>query len=238
MLGAVAHTTDPQGLEQMTNLTTMTAQERRRILEEYLEAVFGDAATDDPVATKMRMGAPDLPEDPGPDQVAAWIELVALLRDSGFVAASRAMAEHAASHPDTQSFALGKAVVEHAGAAAREGVDPASPAGLTVVEELEALAPDGASDRATVAERIHAFTDRRVARYWTLVAIVNGWPPAPDVIPAWEWFAAALRAHTRTAEQAGDELVDGEERDVVTLGVDLAQPPREAALGEQDNLRT
>lgn len=195
VLGAVARTTDPQELEQMTDLTTMTTQERRRILEEYLEAVFGDTATHDPVATKMRMGAPDLPEDPSPDQVAAWTELVALLRDADFVATSRVMAEHATPHSETQSFALGKAVVEHAGAAVRAEVDPASPAALTVVEQLEALAPDGARDRATVAERIHAFTDRRVARYWALVAIVNGWPPAPDTIPAWEWFAAALRAH-------------------------------------------
>ncbi len=195
VLGTVARTTDLQELEQMTDLTTMTAQERHRILEEYLEAVFGDAMTADPVPTKMRMGAPDLPDDPSPDQVAAWTELVALLRDPDFVAASRAMAEHGAPQPETESFAFGKAVFEHAGAAAREGVDPASPAALTIVEQLEALAPSGSQDRATVAERIDAFTDRRVGRYWALVAIVNGWPPAPDPIPAWEWFAAALRAH-------------------------------------------
>lgn len=42
-----------------------------------------------------------------------------------------------------------------------------------------------------MVERIEAFTDRRVARYWTLVGIVNGWAqsqtPAPEtVIEAWE----------------------------------------------------
>jgi hypothetical protein len=51
-----------------------------------------------------------------------------------------------------------------------------------------------------VAERIEAFTDRRVARYWTLVGIVNGWPQTrmPDadaLIDAWEWYGRALRAH-------------------------------------------
>jgi hypothetical protein len=60
--------------------------------------------------------------------------------------------------------------------------------------------PGERQDRAAVAERIEAFTDRRVARYWTLVGIVNDWPqtsaPAPDdVVDAWEWYARALRAH-------------------------------------------
>jgi hypothetical protein len=55
-------------------------------------------------------------------------------------------------------------------------------------------------DRARAAERIEAFTDRRVARYWTLVGIVNGWPqhstPTPDgLVDAWEWYGKALRAH-------------------------------------------
>jgi len=71
-----------------------------------------------------------------------------------------------------------------------------------VVERLEAMRPGDPEDRAKVAERIEAFTDRRVARYWTLVGIVNGWPqtqtPAPDdLVAAWEWYAQALRAHAK-----------------------------------------
>ncbi|WP_462203326.1 hypothetical protein [Frankia sp. CcWB3] len=49
-----------------------------------------------------------------------------------------------------------------------------------------------------MADRIEAFTDRRVGRYWTLVGIINGWAPnqAPnDIIGTWEWYARALRAH-------------------------------------------
>ena len=50
------------------------------------------------------------------------------------------------------------------------------------------------------AERIEAFADRRVLRYWTLVGIVNGWPQDPGrrfSMEAWEWYAQALRAHSR-----------------------------------------
>ncbi len=45
VLRAVARSTDPKELERMTNLTTLTGEERRRILEEYLDAVFGDEAS-------------------------------------------------------------------------------------------------------------------------------------------------------------------------------------------------
>jgi hypothetical protein len=94
-------------------------------------------------------------------------------------------------------------VGEHAGAAVRAGVDPGSPEALAVIERVEALTPDGGGDRAGLAERLAAFTDRRVLRYWTLVGIVNGWAQAPvgeDSADAWEWYAKALRAHPSDPE--------------------------------------
>ncbi|MGI8414401.1 MAG: MerR family transcriptional regulator [Solirubrobacteraceae bacterium] len=201
VLRAVARSTNPKELQRMTDLTTLTAEERRRIVDDYLDAVFGD----DPsaVADKLRMGTPELPEDPTVDQVAAWVELVELLRDPDYIASSRRMAERARAEgpePDVAQFEVGKAVGEHAGAALRAGVDAESPEALSVVERLEAMRPGDPEDRAKVAERIQAFTDRRVARYWTLVGIVNDWPQAQtpstdDIIDAWEWYARALRAH-------------------------------------------
>ncbi|MDN5920584.1 MAG: MerR family transcriptional regulator, partial [Pseudonocardia sp.] len=41
---------------------------------------------------------------------------------------------------------------------------------------------------------IETFSDLRVERYWTLLGTLNGWPPFPSSVPAFEWFAAALRA--------------------------------------------
>ncbi len=198
---AVARSTNPKELQRMTDLTTLTADERRRIVDDYLDAVFGD----DPsaVADKLRMGTPELPEDPTVNQVAAWVELAELLRDPDYIASSRRMADRArveGPEPDVAQFEVGKAVGEHAGDAVRAGVDPGSPGALAVVERLEAMAPGAPEDRAVAAERIEAFTDHRVARYWTLVGIVNGWPqaqtPSTDaIVDAWEWYARALRAH-------------------------------------------
>lgn len=201
VLRAVAKSTNPEELQRMTDLTSMTADERRRILDDYLDAVFGDH--DGPVADKLRTGAPELPDDPTADQVAAWVELVELLRDPDYIETSRRMAERTLAEgakPDETQFELSKAVGQHAGNAVRAGIAPDSPEALTVVERLEAMSPSTPENREAAADRIEAFTDRRVARYWTLVGIINGWPQAQtpgadELIEAWEWYAKALRAH-------------------------------------------
>jgi DNA-binding transcriptional MerR regulator len=148
VLRAVARSTDPEELERMTDLTTLTAEERRRIVDDYLDAVFGDARG--AVAEKIRIGAPELPDDPTADQVAAWIELVELLRDPDYIATSRRMAERALAEgppPDPWQFELGKAVGEQAGAAVGAGIAPDSP------EALRVIAREGVSAATTRAIR-------------------------------------------------------------------------------------
>ncbi len=180
VLRAFIGSTDPKELGRITDLTTLTADARRRIVDDYLDAVFGSEPS--VVADKLRMGTSELPEDPTPDQVAAWVEIAELMHDPDFIASSRAMAQRALAEgpePDVAQFEVGKAVGELAGPAARARLDPASAEALAVVERLEAMSPKPAEDRERVAERIEAFTDRRVGRYWTLVGIVNGWAPNP-----------------------------------------------------------
>jgi len=200
VLRAVARSTDTKELELMSDLATLTRDERRRVLEDYLDAVFGEEPS--PLADRLRQGAPELPEDPTPEQLGAWIELAELLRDPEYVRVSRGMAERARTEepPSEAAHHATAAVTEHAGAAARAGVDPASAEALRVIELIEAATPGGDSDRSALAERIAAFTDRRVLRYWKLVGTVNGWPvprlrSIADAGEGWEWYSQALRAH-------------------------------------------
>ena len=131
------------------------------------------------------------------------MELAELLRDPDYIATSRRMAERALADgalPDPDQFELGEAVGEHAGAAVRAGIAPDGPEALEVVERLEAMAPGEHPDRLAAADRIEAFSDPRVARYWALVAIVNRWPARrtqglEELFDAWEWYGRALRAH-------------------------------------------
>ena len=87
-----------------------------------------------------------------------------------------------------------------AGAALAAGIDPLSDAAAPVVDELAAAfaaaheREDGPEYRAWLADMLATFNDVRVERYWQLLAIINGWPQRPAIVPAWEWFGAALRA--------------------------------------------
>jgi hypothetical protein len=139
----------------------------------------------------MRIQPAELPDDPTTEQVEAWIGLAELVRDPSFLARVREMAvagsEPAAAPPGWDPAA----VTEHAGPAVAAGVDPASPEAVAV---LARVVPPGA-DHAELADMIDTFADRRVERYWTLLGTLNGWDPWPHTVPAFEWVAAALRAH-------------------------------------------
>jgi hypothetical protein len=53
--------------------------------------------------------------------------------------------------------------------------------------------PSDPAWRARLADRLGAGTDARAERYWQLLAIINGRPPVPTTVPAWEWLIEALR---------------------------------------------
>lgn len=80
--------------------------------------------------------------------------------------------------------------------------DPCGP-GLPDNPTLDTIVPafagpdDDPADpdwRAGLADRLAQGTDTRAERYWQLLATINGWPPVPTLVPAWEWLIAALRA--------------------------------------------
>ena len=84
-------------------------------------------------------------------------------------------------------------VIQHAGQALVSGVDPGSPEGKAVLDRIVASGTPAAW-RGAILERLETFTDARVERYWQLLAILNGQPVPPSVVPAFEWLIAALRA--------------------------------------------
>ena len=86
-------------------------------------------------------------------------------------------------------------VQEWGGAARQRGVTPDSGEAAQVVDR--SLAGTAASQPAP-RRAAHAAGGRhrpRIERYWQLTAIINGWPPFPSPMPAFEWLIAALRAH-------------------------------------------
>lgn len=198
VLRAVAATSPtPEELSLVHELARLSASERTRVIHEFVDEVFHELPGDGPVAIMMRNATPDLPDDPTPEQVNAWVELATLVQDQDFRARVRQMAEHGTSDPGHDAevgHRVAAAVLEHARPALDQGVDPASADAAAVVERILEEAGEAGTDRAELARRVDTFTDARVERYWQLLGVINGWPGWEPQVPAFEWFLAALRA--------------------------------------------
>lgn len=193
----------------MNKLAAMSDEERQRLLDDFWNEVTEGLDVDSEFYARMRGCKPDLPDDPTPEQLEAWIEFAELVRDPGFRRLIRGMGERQAEilrDNDGSMDALSKAQAEHwtnwtgqARKALDEGHAPDSAAGRKLADEItRAGTADGEADtpalRRSLADRIADGTDRRAERYWQLLGIINGWPPIPTMVPAVEWIVAALRA--------------------------------------------
>jgi DNA-binding transcriptional MerR regulator len=188
----------------MNKLARLSAQERQHIIDDFVDEIFAGAGPQGPdapaneIARGMRQMPAELPDDPSPEQADAWIELAELAADPDFRQRVRSMAVagqqggtepgRPAPVPDYQK------VIEHAQRALAQGSDPGSPASQAIVDQI-VPADTPPAERAGLLSQLQTFTDARVERYWQLLAILNGQPVPPSVVPAFDWLIAALRAN-------------------------------------------
>jgi DNA-binding transcriptional MerR regulator len=206
------------GHEEMTlmnRLARLSAQDRKKIIDDFLTEVLGDPATATGMLARLRDSVPLLPDDPTPEQVDAWVELAELVQDPGFRRGVRALATYTARRPppaapgadapDTRPGGAGfpefggftQGVVKHAGLALAAGMAPESVEAGVVVERILG----GASvDRAELRRQLEIASDPRAGRYWELLTVINGWPPYPEGVPTPGHLAAGLAAHRWLAE--------------------------------------
>lgn len=193
----------------MNRLAAMSDEERGRLIDEFWDEVTAGLNINPDFGAGMRSAKPQLPEDPTPEQLQAWIELAELVQDKGFRHRIRQMSEsHSAARDAGETMAAPEAAMRDQwmswSAAIRQamaaGEPPDSAAGRALAAEVVAAlapSPEHAADpafRATLADRIATGTDARAERYWQLMATINGWAPIPTQVPAAEWLVAALRA--------------------------------------------
>jgi DNA-binding transcriptional MerR regulator len=197
VLRAVATLCDtPEELDAVHRLARLSAGERHRLSTEFADAVFAGLRPEPGI---VRSITPELPDDPAPGQIEAWVELAGLSRDPQFRAAVRQMAarwtaDRTGLRPDAVAL-----VRELTGFAADAGLDPAGPErdGLVdaVVVRYAATVgePDGPALRERLAETLRSANDPRWQRYLGLLAVINGWARPESTTPAVDWFVAALR---------------------------------------------
>ncbi|GAA4056399.1 MerR family transcriptional regulator [Actinomadura miaoliensis] len=192
----------------MHRLARLSAQERQQIIDEFVQSVVEGVDPDAPamgIARSMRMMPAELPDDPAPEQVDAWIELGELVADEDFRNRVRAMAVAGAGADELEFGPDYYAVVEHAGRALAEGTAPDSAQGRAVLDRI--VPPDTpAAHRARMLEQLETVVDARIERYWQLLSIINGRLPQPPAVPSFEWLIAALRADTRPPSQWETEV--------------------------------
>jgi len=192
-------------MDLMHKLARLSDEERRRITHDFLDHTFGGLDASPEFVAMMRSAMPELPDDPEPEQVDAWVELAELTQDADFRASVRRMAEQqAAERAKGTTLGLHKeltaAVQDTVNRAIEAGIDPASEQARPVLDELTARyaeafgKPDDAELRRWLSAWLEVGSDPRAERYWQLLAVINGWPVRPSMAPVFTWFTEALRA--------------------------------------------
>ncbi len=186
--------TTPEETARMHRLARLSETERRRLVEEFLDATLGD---DPALAGARRSLTPELPEDPTGEQLDAWVELAQLTQDPDFRAGLRrlAAAQRPGLRPDPVAL-----VRDRTAPALAAGLDPAGAQADPVVDAVTAECadllgrPDDAALRRELRSLLETANDPRREQYLRLLAVVNGWRPPQSLTPVLTWFTRALTA--------------------------------------------
>ncbi|GAB3392761.1 MerR family transcriptional regulator [Amycolatopsis echigonensis] len=195
-------------VELMNRIARMPDEERRRLVDEFWDEMVDGLDVDTEFYTRMRSAKPDLPDDPAPEQLEAWIEFAELVQDPDFRQLIRDMStRHARTVAAGEYEQPTKAQQEHwfawiaeARTALDAGAAPDSPAGRALADRIATASarpgqdPDDPAFRTKLLETISEGADPRSERYWQLLATINGWPPIPSTQEELRFLAAALRA--------------------------------------------
>lgn len=189
----------------LRKLVTMSDVERQRLVDDFLSDVCADVPAD--VVERIRAAQPQLPADPTPEQLDAWITLAELLRDEQFRAATRAYLHQTyggfpgvqISAPHVQEFihsagtdVMPKLFAAHQAGFAADDAQVVDLAGRLVDQMAETFgveADDGLRQRLAARYRdldsltLEALQDAEYSategRYLELVAVIND-EPHPD----------------------------------------------------------
>jgi DNA-binding transcriptional MerR regulator len=200
---AVAARNGTDGEETMVvhALATLSAAERRRLVDDFLDGVFAGVAGRAEFAGMRRSLTPELPDDATARQIEAWVELASLAGDPDFRAAmGRLTTAYAAQHRDVPTRDVVAVVRAEARPAVSAGVDPGSGTAGRVVATVvaryaDALGePDDPDLRRRLLAYLRAVDDPRRRRYLRMLSVVNGWPDGDEGAAELDWFTRALRA--------------------------------------------
>ena len=169
-------------------LAMLSAAERDRLIDDFLESVFGGLDADPVFAGVARSMTPELPDEPEPAQIEAWVELAQLTRDPGLRQLMRRSAEDFAAGRIPGEVPRPDIVAEIRDRVPPcAGVPPERSSGTSALfwgTDSVPGAPLTVSDADL--DRLRMAADPRRERYLELLSIVNGWPPPESLAPVLE----------------------------------------------------
>ena len=186
VLRAAAKTnTTPEEVALMHRLAKMSEVERQHLIDDFLDDTFGGTNANPELVAMLRAMRPELPDDPEPHQVEAWVELAELVQDPDFRASVHRMAEYQAAERDAGDRTglhhdLSDYVRQRVAAALTAGIDPAGNAAAPILDDLVARyaetfqTPDTPTYRNALLGRLEITNDPRTERYVTLLHVING----------------------------------------------------------------
>ncbi|MFD7242222.1 MerR family transcriptional regulator [Streptomyces massasporeus] len=181
----------------MNRLARLSAAERKQVVDEFKDEVFGGLDVEPRVRDRLRAYSVDLPDDPTPGQGDPRFEKGGRGGGPGVRARLRTWMElntpvPGQGRPPGASIWWARQVVQTVAAARERGVVPEGP---EAVDMLSALFGD--TDRAAVLRSLEAGIEAGAERYRLLVARVRGQDASPDATEELEWLARALRTADR-----------------------------------------
>ncbi len=204
-LRAALRTGDPNesDVRRLCAVTQLTNEECKNVIERYYQRIADGVPLDSPWSKKLAEARkPELPDNPSPEQLDAWIELSELLADEGFIERQRSNVREAALN-QLDMLKLRDANIAAARAAENaraQGASPGSEVGRNLVDAFvfeiaEASSkPADQSLRRAMYERYLSY-DPRHARYWELLAIMTGHAAGAGTVADWNFIAEAVKIH-------------------------------------------
>lgn len=169
-------------LRRIWTMLNLSQAERRDVIARFFDKV-ADNLTVDPAWKDwmVDMSAPDLPDEPTAEQIDAWIELQAMLNDQAFLQLMRENAKDAHSPVMNKAIfdEVQKDLLQRAGDAMAEGIEPTSEIGRAIGEDFwkgwaRAHGVEADADFYVRMKRTYLEYKPASRRYWQLVSILGG----------------------------------------------------------------
>lgn len=201
-LRAALRVTDPQidDLRRIWTVTKLSQSEFRAAIERFFDQVASGAKMDADWKKQMvDASTPELPDDPTPEQVDAWTEIMTIISDKAYVEEMRAsMSSMWNGEFDPAAYAeASKAIFNRVRAAIDEGAMPESEIGKSIALDwldASAKAMKKSHDKAFLDWHLQQYRKyhSRSLRYNELIHILRGDKPTTPAGEEWRWINDAM----------------------------------------------